>query len=432
MNYLFNSNSIMGEINRGGVAGKIPIKNPIVSDYWSQKRDAQLTTLAMNNDYFTIALYNVIIKLVAIQPTLVQEGEDDPVVELLQRHLSYIWSDVMIPALMDLFTTDNGMFIEILGSKGNSTELEPVEIAPGVFVPAFGLKHLSSHQCTRTDNKTYPVIYTDKEGKETKLHHSRIYTLTDMNFNFEGMNGVGFCAMSRVLQSITKNTAIQDLLIDMAYDGLVGDIVMVYPTTLEQIEEGFNKANIRMRNRNEKNVHRKKTVFISSTEEPQKVDVIPVRRLPNDFSDMQELKNMMNILAAALSTDARELMPATTFGATKADTEMAHTKSRVKLVKWFLERMVVFLNDRYLPQGITTKFDYLDDLQEQIKMETRQIFAETVKTEIEIGVISRQTAREQYLENKYITEEQFVRDNLTIAESPLTIVDENLFEEQRF
>jgi len=96
------------------------------------------------------------------------------------------WMSFINAVSQDLYTTDNGAFIEVIRRDPQS--------------PVVGIAHLDSYECTRTGDPNFPVIYRDREGKYHKMPWYNVITLADMPSPIQKMNGVGHSAVSRVLR----------------------------------------------------------------------------------------------------------------------------------------------------------------------------------------------------------------------------------------
>jgi hypothetical protein len=97
------------------------------------------------------------------------------------------WMTFINAISQDLYSTDNGFFIEI--------------IRKGPKSPVLGIAHLDSNACIRTGNPDKPVIYRDRKGRLHKLPWYNVIATADLPSPIQSMNGVGVCAVTRVLRS---------------------------------------------------------------------------------------------------------------------------------------------------------------------------------------------------------------------------------------
>jgi hypothetical protein len=90
----------------------------------------------------------------------------------------------------DLLTQDNGAFIEVIRSGARETD------------PVISIAHLDAQQCRRTGNPEQPVKYFDpRTGEIHELSYWQVITLEEMPSAVATMNGVGYCAVTRILRA---------------------------------------------------------------------------------------------------------------------------------------------------------------------------------------------------------------------------------------
>src|SRR3990170_4702742 len=80
------------------------------------------------------------------------------------------------------------------------------------FDPAIGIAHLDAGHCMRTSDPEYPVIYTDRNGALHKLGWWQIIPLVEMPSTIEELNGIGYCALTRILRAaqILRNISVYE------------------------------------------------------------------------------------------------------------------------------------------------------------------------------------------------------------------------------
>src|SRR4030042_5550269 len=174
----------------------------LIAPWWSRRRDMDLRRFWMSSDHLSSAIYTTIAKLTAV-PFRVEPR--DPAVrsqrmqaELFQQMLyegsefGMGWMELWSKALLDIFTQDNGMFIEVIG-EGKKT---------GPIVgPVLGLAHLDAAYCTRTGSPEFPVYYQDPDGTVYRLHRSRVLYASQLPTPLVEMYGIGFSAVSRCVNN---------------------------------------------------------------------------------------------------------------------------------------------------------------------------------------------------------------------------------------
>jgi hypothetical protein len=99
------------------------------------------------------------------------------------------WNDFAKRFSQDLYTADNGAFIEIIRDPG----MDATSKFKGPMAPVIGIASLDSGQCVRTGNSEYPVLYTDRDSRLHKLAWYEVIPFADFPSAIERMNGVGYC-----------------------------------------------------------------------------------------------------------------------------------------------------------------------------------------------------------------------------------------------
>ena len=214
---LSRENSIQSEVTEAvPVGGMLPFfrwatSGMYVSDWWSPRRDKELRKFWMAGDHISGAVYAMESKMKAIPRKVVARDqsirehvvEAEQMTEFLQLTAQFgeEWEAYYGKFVEDLLTQDNGAFGEIIGAGSKSQPLvgKPLSVA-----------HLDSSRCQRTGNAEFPVIYTDGDGKQYKLHWTRVMYTSQMSSPRSDMFGVGFCAVSR---SINVAQSLMDVLV---------------------------------------------------------------------------------------------------------------------------------------------------------------------------------------------------------------------------
>ena len=154
-------------------------------------RDRQLRTFLPTEPILASALYNICIRNAAFAwelagPPLSVEAMQDI---LVQSDMGAGWQVMMVKVCTDLFSQDNGAFIEVI-RDGLSPES-----------PVINLAHLDAARCQRTGDPEIPVIYHDRKNVRHKMEPHQIRMLAEFPSPIETMNGVQLCAVSRILRA---------------------------------------------------------------------------------------------------------------------------------------------------------------------------------------------------------------------------------------
>lgn len=95
----------------------------------------------------------------------------------------------------DYLRFDAGAYVEII-APGNPKRPPTGRVT--------GLAHLDSYMCTPTGDPDYPVLYTDRKGKQHLLHRSRVMHLVDIPDGDQNTPGYGLCALSRAIAIVER------------------------------------------------------------------------------------------------------------------------------------------------------------------------------------------------------------------------------------
>lgn len=294
----------------------------------------------------------------------------------------------------DLYTTDNGCFIEVIrdGVGPNSGFL--------------GLAHLDSGRCIRTGNREFPVLYTDREAQQHKLAWWQVIPLTDFPSPVETMNGVGMCAVSRILRAaqILRDTQIYNM--EKVGGRNPGKLSLVSGIGTQVLEDALKQA---AENASNKGLLRYQVPVILGTLDPTaRVEVaeILLKSLPDGFDVEKDMKWYIALLALAFGCEYQDLAPLPGGGlGTSQQSEILHLKARGKGPELFQKIVEHALNFQVLPQNVTFKFNE-KDLEAQ-KAEGAVWFqrAQAREKDIASGALTVQAARQMMLESGEITDE---------------------------
>lgn len=154
-------------------------------------RDAQLRAFWPTEPVLASAIYSIAIRNAAWSWTL--EGPPltvEAVQDMLQQsELGDGWSAMMVKWNTDLFTQDNGAFLEVIHETERADS------------PVLGLAHLDAARCIRTGNPQTPVRYKDRDGVWHILDPHQVTVTSEFPSPVETMNGMQLCFVSRVLRA---------------------------------------------------------------------------------------------------------------------------------------------------------------------------------------------------------------------------------------
>jgi len=410
------SASIQGdETNtRGGTNIFVRLMNSptqIIAPWWSSLRDSQLRSFWKGGDHISGAVYTFESRIKTI-PFRIEArdksirkhvAEAEKIQESLYASAEYgengAWKSFIGKFTEDLITQDNGAFAEVIGLGDPE--------GPIVGQP-ISVKHLDSSRCQRTGDPLFPVVFNDLSGKMYKLHYTRVIYVSQMASPNANMFGVGFCALSRAI-----NTA--QNLIDIAI--YKQEKLGSRPTRQVLITRGgldpdsvIEAMAISEQEMTSRNLTRySKTVVIGHEGMPDAdMKAIDLASLPDGFDEESSTILGMATISLAFGVDARELFPSMSSGANKADALVQHLKQRGKGYGEALGLIESVFNYKYLPRTMRMVFDFQDDAQDKQVADIRNVQAKTRAFNIQNLTTSVRVEREKMLENGEITLAQFV------------------------
>jgi hypothetical protein len=131
--------------------------------------------------------------------------------------------------------------------------------------------------------------------------------------------------------------------------------------------------------------------------------------LPDGFDEETSITLGMATIALALGVDARELFPAMSAGATRADALLSHIKQRGKGPGQIIQTVEQAFDAKFLPPHLHFEFDFQDDAQDRQVAEIRNLRSEGTERNINTGALNTRVSREQMAENGDLTRTQFER-----------------------
>lgn len=270
--------------------------------------------------------------------------------------------ELSFKTMVDLNTQDNGAFWEIVGAGDPN--------GPRVG-PATDVLHMDAARCWRTFDPNYPVIYHNPiDASWHRMHRSRVVTMSSMPQPDELARGIGFCAISRALAVARTMKAMHRY----KYEKVTG----TQPAIL--YGNGFNKEELGLATQIAEGTaagkglimwHGIPIIINPDADAKVSMDLLSIKGLPDGYDALDDTTLYVYTLALAFGTDAREIWPATSSGATKADASIQHLKSQGKGIADDIETLQQGWR-QILPDGVTLEYDFTDDEQDLQKAQIDQ------------------------------------------------------------
>lgn len=184
--------------------------------WWSKSRDIELARFWPKIDHIASAFSMFLSKTASIPVKIVPKDVSIKAHDKQAEYYNSIilsgsdfgkgWHASLGPKfIIDFITQDNGAFIEVIGDapmvRDPITQKLRKDYSKPIVGPVLGFAHLDSQRCQRTSNPEYPVIFEAVDGSRYRLHHTRVIFAASMPSSRTKMNGVGLCALSRMLST---------------------------------------------------------------------------------------------------------------------------------------------------------------------------------------------------------------------------------------
>lgn len=406
--------------------GRVPA-GELLPAWWSRERDLALFRFFMQSDHLQSAEYKIRTKLTAIKPRVVPRdtnikssialADDFNALLFESWEMGRGWQVGFGKDITDLLTRDNGFFREILGGGPKD---KPIKGMPT------GSASLDPTRCTRTNSPEFPVIYHDTDGTRYKFHRSRVMFAAQSPSSLATMHGVGRCWITRAVN--TAQTLIDILLYKQEKLGSrpARRILLGRGIEAQQLWDAFFDAEESMDNAGLRRFA--KTIMIGSQSTEVSLDSIDLASTPDGFDERTSIELGMFVFALAAGIPPRDLWPASTTGATRADAESQHVsgsagyQSILDLFAFLIGGSPVgsrqSLRGKFLPRSLKLIFDFVDDEQDARVAQNAATRAGTRERDIGDGVVNIRVAREQATRASDMDQAQFEELELSDGRLP--------------
>ncbi|MFA5715366.1 MAG: hypothetical protein WC998_06485, partial [Candidatus Paceibacterota bacterium] len=367
-------------------------------------RDIQLRNFWPTEPYLASAIYTIVGRNAAFNWTLDGPPRTVKVIQnmLHNADLGRGWLSFITKLSIDLFTCDNGAFIEVIRDGISETS------------PVIGVANLDSGRCRRTGVPDWPVVYTDRNGAEHKMLPWQIITVEEFPSPIETMNNVQICAVSRVLRMAQLLRDISVYKREKVTGNNTKAIHLVSGVRTQEIEDA-------MKAHNEEQLAQGFTRFykqmIFGTLDPNaKVahEVIDLSSLPDGFDEEVTMKWYISLLAMGFGADFQDFAPLPGGGlGSSQQSQILHQKSRGKGPALFMKTIEHKFNFHgIIPQNVTFRYDEQDTAGDMEQATLAKMRADTAAVYVFNGILTPEAVRQQMLDRGELTQEEF--DSLNI------------------
>lgn len=314
------------------------------------------------------------------------------------------WVQFMEKFSQDLYTTDNGAFVELIRDPTLSPAFRDER------APVIGIAHIDSNQCIRTGDPEVPVVYTDREGKTHKLKWWQVIAFSDYPSAIEKMNGVGYCSVSRALRmaQIARSIAIfKDEKISGRHYKQMHFVSGVSKQDIkDEMARGQEEAN-------SSGLIRFMMPAILASLDPEKpvsTATIDLAALPDGFDFDVDLKWYIACLSLDFGVDYQEFAPLPGGQIGSASQSMIlHRKTSGKNPAVLMRKISEgFKNYGVLPRNCKMRFNDKDEQEQLERQEVRTKAMEEMAISTRSGILTPDAARKD-LVRRGIYEEETIK-----------------------
>lgn len=295
------------------------------------------------------------------------------------------WKKLIIKTSIDLSTTDNGAWWELIRVNRDDPRSPVINIA-----------HLDSNRVTRTGDPEIPAIYRTRYGKEVPMRWWQIKDIVELPMPQEEAYGMQLCAVSRCLMAaqIIESTAVYKL--EKVSGRFTRAIDVIAGVTQRNIDDAIDSAQEQQFNAG---LARYSQPLILSGIDPNATLShvhIDLASLPENFDEESTFRWYVAQLAAAFGTDYQDIAPimSGTLGSGN-QSNVLHVKASGKgpaLVMSMLEDVIN--NYRLVPGNVRFEFLQQDAQTEEIRAASRFNRSKDRAMRLNSGELDAKAARE--------------------------------------
>lgn len=292
------------------------------------------------------------------------------------------WQNLIIKTCIDLYTQDNGAFWEIIRTRNSAS------------APVINIAHLDSSRCIRTGDPNYPVIYTDRRGREKALPYWRVKTLEEFPSPWETAFGMQYSAVTRALLAAQIIESISVYKQEKVGGHFTRAVDIVSGVTQNDVDDAVGVLKEQMLNRG---AYRYSVPLLIPSIDPSNTLShvhIDLASLPDNFDEDTSFKWYVAQLAAAFGVDYQEIAPLMTgnLGA-GSQGEILHLKTRGKGPAVIMALIENVINNGLIPGNVEFRFKEQDVRAETEKANARFTRGKDRAMRLKAGEIDMEAAR---------------------------------------
>lgn len=357
-----------------------------------KQRDKELRSLWITEPWLASVVYLVSIRNASFAWEVVGSDSSKPTPRNTSRKVQQIlknanrgkgWQDLIIKTCIDLYTTDGGAYWEIIRTRNSPN------------APVINIAHLDSLRCQKTGDPQYPVIYTDRRGKEHVLRHWQVRTIEEFPSPVESAFGLQYSAVSRVLLAAEIIESIATYKHEKVSGTFTRAIDVVSGVTRQNIDDGIALA--KEQNLNRGLYRYSLPVIIPGVDPTSSLSHIhlDIASLPDNFDEDVSFKWYVAQLAAAFGVDYQEIAPLMTGNlGSSQQSEIMHLKTRGKGPALIMNTFEDIINGGLIPGNVEFRFLEQDLRGESEKAEARFTRSKERAMRVKSGELDGRAARQ--------------------------------------
>lgn len=280
------------------------------------------------------------------------------------------WNDFVKKFSQDLYTTDNGAFIELIRDPG----MDATSKFQGPMAPVIGIAHLDSNQCMRTGNVETPVLYTDRKSKIHKLKWYEVIPFSEFPSAIERMNGVGYCSVTRALRyaQIMKSS---EIFKDEKISGRnIKDVHLVGGVSNSAIKDAIKRTQEGASNQGQARYIENVVLASLDPTKPVSVATLSLANFPEGFDFDTEMQWFISCLSLNFGVDYQEFapLPSGNIGSSAQSVILTRKTSGKGPRNWMDMITESFENYGVIPRNAEMSFNDKNEQEELERQEVRK------------------------------------------------------------
>lgn len=288
------------------------------------------------------------------------------------------WEDFVIRVSHDLYSQDEGAFVELIREDPNRADS-----------PVVGFAHLDAARCYQTGNLEKPVVFEDVNSKMHVMPWHNVVHLLEMPAPLSSA-GPAYClqysAVTRALRAAQVLRSIAMYKDEKASGRFMRGIHLLSGVSEASVRDALARANMTA---DQQGLTRyMQPAFVAAVDPKQAIGhaQIDLASLPEGWDEGESYRIYIMVLAMAYLTDYQEFapLPGGNLG-TSQQSQTLHLKSKGKGPGLFQKLIVRLMNGYVLPSNVLFEFDEPDVDARMQEDEAAKLRAEARATRVQSG-----------------------------------------------